>query len=281
MSRTKNWKIDLGLIVLVILVGVIAVVLIAQESGSGDKKTATPPPVITLSVSGSGGTTAVIEAIKPAFEAANPGYQLEPLTGTGTGGGVKGVLDGTLDIAAMARAPKDDEAVAYAEFGQAGQALFVNVGVGEIQLTNQQASDIIFGKITNWSEVGGPDLDIVLYVRDEGDSTTSVMRKALFGDDPFPTTAQVMTSQGDMIRAVEGIEGAIGMGSWPAVMAAQGNVKAVQLEGVAPDDPKYTVTGPLGLGYLETRQADVQPLIDWLKSDQGKAELRKVGVLVE
>jgi phosphate transport system substrate-binding protein len=280
MSRVKNWKVDLALIAIVILVGVIAVALLSLGSDKDDDKP-TAPAVITLSVSGSGGTTAVLEVIKPAFEAENPGYRIEPLTGTGTGGGVKGVLDGTLDLAAMARAPKDDEAVAYMEFGKAGQALFVNAGVGDISLTNAQASDIIFGKITNWSEVGGPDLAIVVYVRDEADSTTSVMRKAIFGDAPFPTTAQVMTSQGDMIRAVEGIEGAIGMGSWPAVMAAGGNVKPVILENLTPDDVRYPVTGPLGVGYLETRQADVQPLIDWLQSENGKAALLKLGVLVE
>lgn len=280
MSWIKNWKVDLALVAIALLIG-IGVLVVLSLSGDEDDEEPVVPPVITLRLSGAGGTTGVIEAIQPAFETDTPNYRLEPLTGTGTGGGVTGVLDGTLDVAAMSRAPKDDEAVEYVEFGKAGQALYVNVGVGDIRLTNEQASAIVFGEITNWSEVGGPDLEIVLYVRDESDSSTTLLRAAIFGDAPFAASAQVMTSQGDMIRAVEGIEGAVGFGSWPAVIAAGGNVKPVTLEGLSPDSSDYPVTGPLGIGYLETRLADVQPLIDWLQSENGKTALRKFAVIVE
>jgi phosphate transport system substrate-binding protein len=235
----------------------------------------------TLTISGSGSTTTVLEAVKAAFEADTPGYQIEVLSGTGTGGGVQGVVDSTLDAAAMARAPKDDEAIEYAEFGRSGQALYVNEGVGDIDLTSQQASSIVFGEITNWSEVGGPDMEIVLYVRDESDSSTTELREALFGDEPFAETAQVMTSQGDMLNAVERIEGAIGFGSWPAALAVGAKVKPVSLDGVKPADSQYPITTALGIGFLAERQTDVQPLIDWLLSDAGKTALREIGVTVE
>jgi phosphate transport system substrate-binding protein len=278
MSRFLNWK---GALVLVVVLAIIAVgawVLLSSDDDEGDQPE--PAKVTVLTVSGSGGTTAILEAVKPAFEADTPGYQLEILTGTSTGGGVKGVLDGTLDVAAMARAPKDDEAIEYAEFGWTGQALFVHQGVGDINLTSEQASAIFFGKTANWSEVGGPDLAIVLYVRDDADSSTAALREAIFGDEPFPETAQVMTSQGDMINAVAGIEGAVGFGTWPAVVAKGANVKPVSVDGVNPADSSYPIVGALGIGFLADRQTDVQPLIEWLLSDAGKTALRKVDVIV-
>lgn len=279
MSKFMNWK---GALVLLVVVAVIAVgawiLLASDDDDDGESK---PADLTLLSVSGSGGTTAVLEAVQAAFEADTPGYQLEILVGTGTGGGVQGVVDGALDVAAMARPPKDDEAIEYVDFGKTGQALYVHVGVGDIDLTSEQASAIVFGEITNWSEVGGPDLEIVLYVRDEGDSSTAALREAVFGDEPFAETAQVMTSQGDMINAIQGIEGAVGFGTWPAVLAAGANVTPVALNGLLPTDTAYPITGALGIGFLADRQADVQPLVDWLLSDTGKTALRDTGVIVD
>lgn len=278
MSRFMNWKVALILIVVFAFIGIGAWILLSSSDDEEENPAAAT--VVTLTVSGSGGTTTILEAIKPAFEGAVPGFRLETLTGTGTGGGVEGVLGGTLDIAAMARAPKDDEAIEYAEFGRSGQAMFVNEGVGDIELTSEQATAIIFGEITNWSEVNGPDIEIVLYVRDESDSSTTALRETIFGDNPFPESAQIMTSQGDMINAVEGIEGAVGFGTWPAVVAAGAKVKPISLDGLRPDDPDYPITGALGIGYLAERQADMQPLIDWLVSEQGKNALRQLSVII-
>jgi phosphate transport system substrate-binding protein len=278
MSRFMNWK---GALALAVIVVIVVIAVLVLSSGDDDGEEAEPAEQITLTVSGSGGTSGILEAIAPAFSADVPNYTIEVLTGTGTGGGVAGVIDGTLDIAAMARPPKEDEAVEYVEFGLSGQALYVHPGVGDIDLTPEQASAIVFGEVTNWSEVGGPDMDLVLYVRDEGDSSTAALREAIFGDEPFAESAQVLTSQGDMINAVQGIEGAVGFGTWPAVLAAGANVTPVSLDGVAPADPAYPITGALGIGYLAERQEDVQPLIDWLLSEAGRTALQGIDVIVQ
>ncbi len=275
---SKNMRNALILIVLIAAVVVVAWILLSSDDDEGDN----PPQVETtlLVVSGSGGTTAILEAVKPAFEADTPGYQLEMLTGTGTGGGVKGVIDGTLDVAAMARPPKDDEAIEYLDFGKSGQALYVHESVGDIELTSEQASAIVFGEITNWSEVGGADMEIVLYVRDEGDSTTKALRSEVLGDIEFSETAQVMTSQSDMISAIENTPGAVGMCTWPAAAAIGAKVNSLALDGVSPSDLAYPVTTSMGIGYLAEHETDVQILLDWLVSEEGQAALRDVDMLI-
>jgi phosphate transport system substrate-binding protein len=210
MIKLGNWR--------SVIIYLTILMLIAAGCTSSSKETATetPAPVdedVTLTASGSGGTTRVLNVVKPAFEADIPGYHLEVLTGTGTGGGVQGVVEGTLDVAAMARPPKDDEAVEYVEFGQSGQAIFVHPGVSVTDLSTEQVIAIFSGEITNWSEVGGEDQEIVLCVRDEGDSSTQALREAVFGDTPFPETAQVLTSQGDMIAIIEGTPNSAGFGT--------------------------------------------------------------------
>lgn len=247
----------------------------------------TPEPTAitqtTLTISGSGTTTAILVGIKPAFEADVPGYILDVLPGTGTGGGVKGLVEGTLDVAAMARPAKEEEAaqgVEYVEFGQSGVVVYAHPSVGVANLTKEQVAALFTGEVANWSEVGGPDLPVVLYVRDEGDSSTQAMREYIFGDTPFAEQAEVLTGQSDMQAAVEGTPGGVGFGSWPAAFAEGASVEPISLDGVAPGDPTYPMISPVGIGYLAAGEKDVQPLIDWLLSEQGQAALGEFDVIV-
>jgi len=236
-----------------------------------------------LTISGSGTTTSILSAIEPRFEASVPSYNLDILPGTGTGEGVKGLVQGVLDVAAMARPPKEEEAaqgVEYLEFGQSGVAILTHPGVDVANLTTAQVKALFSGEVTNWSEVGGPDLPLILYVRDSGDSSTNALRQAVLGDVPFPETAPVLTSQTDMQAIVTGTPGGVGFGSWPAALAMNADVRSVSLDGLAPGDSAYPVQSPVGIAYLSTRKADVQPLIDWLLSGQGKVALGETDVIV-
>jgi phosphate transport system substrate-binding protein len=266
------------------LVGLTIVLLvIAGCSPSSEKKPASQTQFV-LKVSGSGTTTSVLNGVKPAFEAATPGYRLEIMPGAGTGGGVKGVTEGLLNVAAMARPPKDTETaqgLEYLEIGQSGIAIFVHPSVSVNNLTSKQVVAILTGKITNWAEVGGAKSEIALYVRDEEDSSTKAVRSVLLGKTPFAKTARTLTSQEEMQDSILKTPNSVGMGSWASARAAGVNIKAVAVDGVSPDSPTYTMLAPMGIGYLAARKADVQPLLDWLLSEPGKTALKTFGVIIK
>ncbi|MBN2003647.1 MAG: substrate-binding domain-containing protein [Anaerolineae bacterium] len=244
--------------------------------------TPTAIPQTVLTISGSGTVTAILSGVRPAFEADVPGYTLNVLPGSGTGGGVEGIIQGALDVAAMARAPKDEETaqgVAYVEFGQSGVAIYTHPSVGLTALTTEQTHAIFAGEIVNWAEVGGPDQIIILCVRDEGDSSTQSLREVVFGDTPFPETALVQTSQSDMQAVVAATPGGVGFGAWPAALAEKVNVTGLALDGVAPGSLANPMAAPVGIGYLQDRRADVQPLIDWLLSESGRVALEELDVI--
>ncbi|MBI5951226.1 MAG: substrate-binding domain-containing protein [Chloroflexi bacterium] len=265
----------------IFLLLIVALLLTACSSMSTQPPTPTPAPVVILKASGSGTITIVLGTLAPAFEGAVPGYKLEVLPGKSTGNGVKGILEGLLDVAAMARKPKDEETaqnIKYYELGLVGQALIVHPTVtGVASLNHQQVIDIFSGKITNWSEVGGPNLQIVLYVRDEDDSSTKGLRKAILGENPFAETAKTLFSQDEMVISVEGTPGSIGIAGWPSVLALQSNVNAVAIDGVRPDEAAYPILDSAGIGYLSQREGDIQPLTDWLSSANGQAALNALG----
>jgi phosphate transport system substrate-binding protein len=282
MKKNSVW---IYVVMSLLITSLIAAGCATQVAEPVSEESNEPLEQVTLTVSGSGGTTGILQAVESTFEADTPGYHLEILAGTGTGGGVEGVTEGILDVAAMARPPKDAELEAapslqYIEFGKSGQAIFVSSDIADMALTSEQANAVFFSEVANWSEVGGPDENIMLYVRDEGDSSTQALRESVFGEDPFPEIAQVMKSQGDMIAAVEGTPFAVGFGTWPAVLAAGSDLNPVNLDGMSPGDPSYPITGTLGIGFLEENQEAVQPLVDWLLSEAGQAALLELDVIV-
>ncbi len=240
---------------------------------------------IVLKVSGSGSTVAILDAVQPKFEADTPGYKLEVLSGSGTGGGVKGIIQGVLDVAAMARPPKKEEAaqnVAYIEIGQAGIAIITHPQAKVANLTTAQLLAVFSGEITSWSEVGGSNYPIILYVRDEDDSNTKMLRQSFIDDMPFPeTVARVLTSENDMLAAVAGTPGSIGIATWPTAMAREAKVQAISIDGIAPNDSAYPMIGPLGIGYLQKQQTQVQPLLDWLLSESGQTALREFDMIIK
>ena len=269
-----------GYVILSILVLMLAAACTPQPAPA----TPTPtelPPAITLTISGSGSVTPILTAIADDFEAANPGYVLEVLPGSGTGGGVSGTVDGTFDVAAMSRPAKDAEAeqgIQYMEFGTSVTTIMTHPGVGVTDLTGEQVADIFTGTITNWSEVGGPDLEIVVYVRDPEESNTSDIREAFVGESDFVEAAQVMTSQTDMQNVLASVEGAIGYGTWATALANEADVVSVAVDGLGINDAPESLIGPMGIGYLADRAADVQPLVDWLTSESGRSALAAIGV---
>ncbi len=270
----------------ILLIVLAAFALVGCNPASQTSPTAVEEPAkqIVLTISGSGSTQRVLTAIADAFQADTPGYQLEILPGSGTGGGVQGVADGTLDLAAMARPPKDDELEAtpdlkYVEFGLGGVALFTHPDVNVSDVTSEQAVAIFTGEITNWSEVGGEDQDIVLCIRDEKDSSTVVLRETFFSDITFSETAQILTSQSDMEAAVAGLPGSVGFGSWVAVRASGSKVDFLTVDGITPTDPANLSLKPLGLAYRAERQDAVQPFVDWLLSEKGQTALKAFDVV--
>lgn len=229
-------------------------------------------------MTGSGSVTPVLNAIAGSFEADTPGYVLEVLLGSGTGSGVRGVVEGTLDFAAMSRPARDDEEVVYVAYGTSVTAVYTHPEVGVTELTSEQLTDIFSGEITNWSEVGGEDLEILVFIRDEEEGSTVDLRETFIGDVEFPDGTQPLESQTEMQESVANLEGAIGYGTWAAAVANQAEVTPLVIDGISVDSAPETLVTQQGIGYLEENADLMQPFVDWLLSEEGQAALREVAI---
>ena len=179
-----------------------------------------------------GGSTSmknVIAALTEGFAEVEPGVTVS-YDPTGSGAGITGATDKTLDIGLSSRALKDDEKadVDGTTIALDGIAIIVN-NVSKVEdLTVDQLKQMFTGEITNWSEVGGDDGEIVLIGREAGSGTRDGFESIVDVKDSCKY-AQELTATGAVIRAVEANPLAIGYASLSAV---GDTVKMVTVGGV-------------------------------------------------
>ena len=179
-----------------------------------------------------GGSTSmknVIAALTEGFAEVEPGVTVS-YDPTGSGAGITGATDKTLDIGLSSRALKDEEKndVDGTIIALDGIAIIVNKESTVADLTVDQLKQMFTGEITNWKDVGGADGEIVLIGREAGSGTRDGFESIVDVKDSCKY-AQELTATGAVISAVEANPLAIGYASLSAV---GDTVKRVTVGGV-------------------------------------------------
>ena len=250
----------------------------AAASGSGDVSG-------TVALNGSTSMEKLVNGLKEGIVETYPNLQLEPQF-TGSSAGVEAVTNGTADIGDVSRALTDEEkAGGLVENIVAldGIAVVTDTANTATNLTTQQLKDIYTGKITNWSEVGGADQNIVVIGRESGSGTRDAFEEILDIADQCQL-AQTLNETGAVAAAVQSTPGAIG---YISLDALSDDVKALQLDGVSPSeatikDGTYTLQRPFVMatkGEVSKQSAQVQAVFDFINSDAGQEVISSVGLV--
>ena len=206
----------------------VAVLALSMLAGCGSTKT-------TGSVSTDGSTSMekVIGALGEAFQNdTGISFTYNP---AGSGSGIKAVQEGRCDIGLSSRELKAEEKEAGLSgtvLAYDGIAIIVHPENPVSDLSLETIAKIYTGEITNWSELGGSDADIVLIGR-EADSGTRDGFESITDTEDACLYRQELTSTGDVITTVSQNPGAIGYAS---VASVKDTVKAVTVDGVAPTE---------------------------------------------
>ena len=217
-----------------------------------------------VATDGSTSMEKVIGALKETFEGENAGVEVT-YNPTGSGSGITAVAEGRCDIGLSSRNLKDSEkeqGLVGTVLAYDGIAVIVNPENTVEDLTVEQIAAIYTGEITNWSEVGGIDAEIVLIGRDASSGTRSGFEE-IVGVEDACQYRQELTSNGDVLTTVASNPGAIGYAS---VATVKDTVKALKVNGVAPTndsvkDGSYAIQRPFvlvtkeGAALTETAQA--------------------------
>ena len=238
----------------------------------------------TVATDGSTSMEKVIGALGEAFMEANSGVNFT-YNPTGSGSGITAVSEGRCDIGLSSRALKDSE-VASGLVGTVlaydGIAVIVNPANTVEDLDIETIAKIYTGEITNWSEVGGADAEIVLVGREAGSGTRSGFEELTETVDKCKYR-QELTSTGDVITAVAQNPDAIGYASLASI---KDSVKALNVDGVTPSeatvkDGSYKVQRPFVLVTVEGKalSSAAQSFFDYATSPAAADIIAKAGAV--
>ena len=238
----------------------------------------------TVATDGSTSMEKVIGALGEAFMEANSGVNFT-YNPTGSGSGITAVSEGRCDIGLSSRALKDSE-VASGLVGTVlaydGIAVIVNPANTVEDLDIETIAKIYTGEITNWSEVGGADAEIVLVGREAGSGTRSGFEELTETADKCKYR-QELTSTGDVITAVAQNPDAIGYASLASV---KDSVKALKVAGVTPTeetvkDGTYLIQRPFVLVTKEGVELSpvAQAFFDYTTKGQANDIITASGVV--
>ena len=243
-----------------------------------------------------GGSTSmknVIAALTEGFAEVEPGVTVS-YDPTGSGAGITGATDKTLDIGLSSRALKDDEKndVDGTTVALDGIAIIVNKDSKVADLTVDQLKQMFTGEITNWSEVGGNDEEILIISREAGSGTRSAFEEicGLLGEDESGNEVSLVDESkaliADSTNAVStnvvshtNAIGYISLGSYDSTQ-----VKAVSVNDVECTEENivagtYTIARPFVLVEGPATDDLARAFLDYILSADGQAVVSEQGYI--
>ena len=233
-----------------------------------------------------GGSTSmknVIAALTEGFAEVEPGVTVS-YDPTGSGAGITGATDKTLDIGLSSRALKDEEKndVDGTTVALDGIAIIVNKASKVADLSVDQLKQMFTGEITNWKDVGGDDGEIVLVGREAGSGTRDGFESIVDVKDSCKY-AQELTATGAVISAVEANPLAVGYASLSAVgdTVAMVTVEGVECSEDTVKDGSYKIQRPFVFvtNKSVTLSEQAQAFVDFATSKDAADLIRTAGAV--
>ena len=257
----------------------------ASSTSAAAGSTASSTAALSGNVATGGSTSMknVIAALTEGFAEVEPGVTVS-YDPTGSGAGITGATDKTLDIGLSSRALKDDEKndVDGTVVALDGIAIVVNKDSKVADLTVEQLKKMFTGEITNWKDVGGDDGEIVLVGREAGSGTRDGFESIVDVKDSCKY-AQELTATGAVISAVEANPLAVGYASLSAVgdTVAMVTVEGVECSEDTVKDGSYKIQRPFV--FVTNKSAalseQAQAFVDFATSKDAAELIRTAGAV--
>lgn len=268
------------LVTLLILAGVIGTIVMA---GCAKSPAPSDPTGLSGTVTEAGSTSVqpVAEKLAGIFMEMHPKVTVT-VQGGGSSVGVKSADDGTVDIGAASRELKPSEPPLVKHLlARDGIAIVTHPSNTISGLSKDEVRGIFAAEITNWSEVGGADAEIIVVAREEGSGTRGAFEEMVMDEDRITNTAILQPSNGAVRTTATTTPNSIGFISFGYL---DSSVKSLSVDGISgtienAKNGSYPIVRPL---YFLTKEAPtglVKEFIDFCLSAEGQSIIEDEGFI--
>jgi phosphate transport system substrate-binding protein len=238
-----------------------------------------------IRIDGSTTVLPIAQKVAEAYMREHPDVYIS-VSGGGSRNGIKGIIDRTVDIGDSSRFIKEDEVKLAVEkggypvpFAIAYDCIVPVVPPGNpvSNLTLEQLKAIYKGEVTNWKELGGQDLKIVVISRDTSSGTYEVREEKVLKKEGVSPGVLLQASNGAVVQAVSSNKSAIG---YACLGCTNQNVKPVTVNGIAGTEETtmngtYPISRPLFMFTRGWPAGDTHSFINYLQLTQKGQKLVK------
>jgi phosphate transport system substrate-binding protein len=202
------------------------------------KPEATQPAEPPVRISGSGAALPLVQKLADAYAKQHPTARFAIDAGTNSGGGIKGVVQGTLDLAAANRPLTEDEAKESLDVHAFARdaVVFAAHTASPVQgVSTADARAIYGGAVTDWSQIGGAAGPLLVLDRDPDEPQRSLFLLKLLDAPSVGARTTVLTSAGDMLQTLQSTTDSLGYSTLALLRIRQPkDVRVLALDGVTP-----------------------------------------------
>jgi phosphate transport system substrate-binding protein len=261
----------------------MAMIAIPTVAGAGE----------AITIKGSDTMVILVQRWAEEYMKTHPEVQIQ-VTGGGSGTGISALLNGTTEICMSSRAMRQSEKEKlrerYATTGSEipvakdGVSVYVHPSSPVQEITLDQLKKIFTGKLTSWSEIGGPDSKIVVYSRESSSGTYVFFKEAVLGGADYSPRVQTLPGTAAVVNAVSKEKLGIGYGGAAYAKGIRllkvkkdASANAALPDAEAVKSGAYPLSRPLFF-YLKSKPSGpAKAFIEWVLSPEGQAIVQKVG----
>ena len=142
------------------------------------------------------------------------------------------------------------------------------------ELSRAEIQAIFAGELTNWSQLGGPNLPILPVSREQGASTRQLLVERILMERRLTEGARIVSSDASVSHVVTEQPGAIGY----TMLGMAQDLSTISVDGIRANpttvaEQTYPLSVPLYFVSKQEPLGELRLFLAWLQSEQGQTEL--------